>query len=126
MSKVKFKKKERAPSERDAAFKPLSPDLAARMEAAFAPYLKFCAALRTETDSLERMNLLARKDEMQAALIMELGKIWRDWKGRSPKTNRTDRSKLKAGRFPFGDWVRAQFKLQGETPPSHYAIYKSI
>ena len=93
---------------------------------AFAPYLKFRAALRTETDVLARLDLLERQDEMEAALIVALGKIWQEWQGTSPRTVGTGAGKLEEGQFPFGEWVVALFKALGERPPSRHAIHKAI
>jgi hypothetical protein len=98
----------------------------AQVRAAFAPYLKFCAALRTETDVLAWIDLWKREDETEAALIVALAKIWQEWKGTSPRTVGTDTSHLGAGKFPFGDWVVDLFKAEGENPPSRYAIHKAI
>jgi hypothetical protein len=120
MSKVKKKKED------GGQVAELPPVLQARVHTAFAPYLKFWAALRTETDGLARINLSEREDEMQEALIVALEKIWLEWKGKSAKTVGTGTSKLKAGEFPFGDWVIDLCKARGLTPPSRTAIHKAI
>jgi hypothetical protein len=113
----------------------------AQVRAAFAPYLKFRAALlRAGTDFLALFDLcgyvdetgfpcldtVGRQDEVERALIVALSKIWREWQGTSPRTVGTDTSKLGAGKFPFGDWVVDLFKAVGESPPSRYAIHKAI
>jgi hypothetical protein len=113
-------------------------DVEAQVRAAFAPYLKFRAALlragracRWEPHrraSAAYEDLWARQDEIEAALIVALAKIWREWKGTSPRTVGTDTSKLGPGKFPFGEWVVDLFKAKaaGENPPSRYAIQKAI
>jgi hypothetical protein len=98
----------------------------AQVRAAFSAYLRFRAALRTETDILAYFDLSARQDEMEAALIVALSKVWQEWKGTSPRTVGTDTSHLGAGKFPFGDWIVDLFKAEGENPPSRYAILKAI
>jgi len=108
----------------------------AQVRAAFAPYLKFRAALlragracrwtphRRASTAYE--NLWARQNEMEAALIVAPANIWQEWKGTSPRTIGTGASKLEEGKFPFGEWVVGLFKVKaaGETPPSRYAIQK--
>ena len=100
----------------------------AQVRAAFAPYLKFRAALRKALtdDFLTYLDLWTRQDETEAALIVALAKIWEEWKGTSPRTVGTDTSHLGAGKFPFGDWVADQFKAEGQDPPSRYAIHKAL
>ena len=74
MSKVKKRKDAPSGSRLPKVF-------AAQVEAAFIPYSKFCLALRTETDDLLRLDLLAHEDDMKTALTLSLEKIWREWTG---------------------------------------------
>jgi hypothetical protein len=99
---------------------------AAQVDAAFVPYSKFCLALRTETDDLVRIDLLAHEDDRKTTLILALEKIWREWTGTSAKTVGTGASKLSQGKFPFGDWVIDLCKEKGEVPPTLYVIHKAI
>jgi hypothetical protein len=121
-----------AKKKRNAPFKgPDVPD-EAKVRTAFARYLKFREALGLAFSDRSRRedwsDLWERQYEEEAALIVALAKIWREWKGTSPRTVGTDTSKLGAGKFPFGEWIVELFKVyaEGEHPPSRYAIHKAI
>jgi hypothetical protein len=93
------------------------------------PEQAFCETAQDENDpSIPYVSRKEFEDHVPvefAALIESLGRCWWDWKGKSPKTRKSD-SYADAGKFPFAEWVRSLFENVDEKPPTPHQIRMAL